>query len=110
MVNKVRSMLWSIFNSDYRTTRLLGSYQIDVVKDFSGAVHLSQYDNHLVVYKLLELSQVTHHLPFQLSSDLARDVKNSGEATHINYVMNNAATMVKMYYFYSVCRKNFNRT
>lgn len=41
-------------------------------KDFSGAVHLSQDDDHLIVYELLKLPQVTHHLHLQLCSDLKK--------------------------------------
>ena len=47
-----------------------GSHQVDVFKDFRGAVHLSQDDDHLVVDELLKLPQVTHHLHLQLCSDL----------------------------------------
>lgn len=53
-----------------------GSYQIDVFEDFSGTVHLSQDDNHLIVYELLKLPQVTHHLHLQLCSDLGKDNYN----------------------------------
>lgn len=49
---------------------LICSYQIDMFKDFSGAVHLSQDEDHLVVYVLLKLPQVTHHQHLQLCSDL----------------------------------------
>lgn len=41
-----------------------GSYQIDVFKDFSGTVHLSQDNDHFVAYELFKLPQVTHHLHF----------------------------------------------
>lgn len=50
-------------------------YQIDVFKDFSGAVHLPEDDDHLVVYELLKLPQVTHHLHLQLCSDLGKGQK-----------------------------------
>lgn len=59
-----------------------GSYQIDVFKDFSGAVHLSQDDNHLIVYELLKLPQVTHHLDLQLCSDLGKDNNNNSGKHH----------------------------
>lgn len=57
----------------------LGSYQIDMFKYFSGAIHLSQDDNHLVVYELLKLPQVTNHLHLQLCPDLEKDDNNSGK-------------------------------
>lgn len=41
-----------------------------MVKDFSGAVHLSQDDYHFIVYELLKLPQVTNHLHLQLCSNL----------------------------------------
>ena len=47
-----------------------------MVKDLSGAVHLAQDDDHLVVDELLELSEVTGHLHLQLCADLR------GRATH----------------------------
>lgn len=60
-------------------SRLQVSYQIDMFKDFRGAVHLSQDDDHLIVYELLKLPQVTHHLHLQLCSDLRNGDSNSGK-------------------------------
>lgn len=60
-------------------SRLQVSYQIDMFKDFRGAVHLSQDDDHLIVYELLKLPQVTHHLHLQLCSDLRKGDSNSGK-------------------------------
>lgn len=50
-------------------------YQKDVFKDLRRTVHLAQDDNHLIVYELLELSQVAGHVHFQLSSDLCVTAK-----------------------------------
>ena len=41
-----------------------------MVKDLSGAVHLTQDDDHLVVDVLLKLPQVTSHVHLQLCADL----------------------------------------
>lgn len=38
------------------------SYEIKVVEDKGGLVHLSQDKEHLVVYEFLEFFQVTVHL------------------------------------------------
>ena len=48
----------------------MASYQVHVVEDLGGAVHLAQDDDHLVVDELFELPQVAHHLHLQLCADL----------------------------------------
>jgi len=70
----MREMLVPVHCSFQTSTR---PHQIDVFKDFSGAVHLPQDGDHLVVYELLKLPQVTNHLHLQLRSDLVgRQNKN----------------------------------
>lgn len=49
-----------------------------MLEDFRGAVHLSQDDDHLVVYELLELPQVADHLHLQLGSDLGEGGRGEG--------------------------------
>lgn len=43
-----------------------------MLKYLSGAIHLTQDDNHLIVDVLFKLSQVTTHVHFQLCADLIR--------------------------------------
>lgn len=48
--------------------------QINMIEDLSGAVHLSQDDDHLIIDKLLELPQVADHLHLQLCADLKTNI------------------------------------
>lgn len=50
-----------------------------MIKDLGGTVHLSQDDDHLVVYELFELPQVTNHLHLQLCSDLRNTIRQFRE-------------------------------
>lgn len=62
---------YSFYGFLYEISGDLGStHQEDMVKDLSGAIHLTQNGNHLIVDKLLELSQVACHMHFQLCADL----------------------------------------
>lgn len=45
-----------------------------MIEDLSGAVHLSQDDDHLIIDKLLELPQVADHLHLQLRADLRTNI------------------------------------
>lgn len=53
------------------------SYQVDVVKDECGFVHLSQNQQHLIVDELFEFLQVAAHMLLQLSTDLTTWTKHS---------------------------------
>lgn len=53
------------------------SYQVDVVKDESGFVHLAKDEKHLVVNELFVLLQVTVHVLFQLRSYLPQKEEES---------------------------------
>lgn len=48
----------------------------------SGAVHLTQDDNHLIINVLFKLSQVTPHLHFQLCADLIGQKSNQWQSRH----------------------------
>lgn len=68
-INTLRAAYWAVRGEGVCAV-CVWTYQVDVVKDLCGAVHLSQDDDHLVVDELFELPQVTHHLHLQLCADL----------------------------------------
>lgn len=49
-------------------------YQVDMVKDECGFVHLAQDQQHLIVDELFVLLQVTVHVLLQLCTDLTRQL------------------------------------
>lgn len=63
--------------TEFRTRKSQVSYQVDVVKDESGFVHLAKDEKHLVVNELLVLLQVTVHVLFQLCSYLPQKEEES---------------------------------
>lgn len=50
------------------------SYQVDVVEDEGGFVHLAEDEKHLVVNELFVLFQVTVHMLFQLCTNLSKEM------------------------------------
>lgn len=63
--------------TEFRTRKTQVSYQVDVVKDESGFVHLAKDEKHLVVNELFVLLQVTVHMLFQLCSYLPQKEEES---------------------------------
>lgn len=64
----------------------LWPYQEDVVKYFCWAVHLAQYDDHLIIDELFELPQVTNHLHLQLRTNLRTTKELISKITHIKHI------------------------
>lgn len=63
---------WGSLNQEMESIKNSKNYQIHMLKYLSGAVHLTQDDNHLIIDVFFKLSQVTDHLHFQLCADLTR--------------------------------------
>lgn len=53
------------------------SYQINVIKDQRGLVHLTQDQQHLVVNELFIFFQVTAHVLLQLITNLRTKTRNT---------------------------------
>lgn len=49
-------------------------YQVDMVEDEGGFVHLAEDEKHLVVNELFVLFQVTVHMLFQLCTNLPKEM------------------------------------
>lgn len=61
-------------------------YQVDVIKDESGFVHLAQDEEHLIVNELFVLHQVTVHVLFQLCADLPKKKSSSFVSPMVNFM------------------------
>lgn len=69
------------------------SYQVDMVKDESGFVHLAQDEEHFIVNELFVLLQVTVHVLFQLCADLPKEKKKT--ASFVSPMVNFMSLPVK---------------
>lgn len=80
--SRVKQWCWGEGEAFRRDLPPVDAYQVEVVEDEGGLVHLTQDEQHLIVNEFLEFFQIAAHLLLQLVPDLPRERErelNSGD-------------------------------